>query len=215
MVANLPWTVTLAIAVDIPHGAARSSKKATQGAAPRAPRVLHTAAAFGARSRTRYAVGVCPARATRGSACGLCEPLRRRRTMDRAGIYHTAIAKGSHHKGPRQAGNKSLISFRAGHGVAAVSPRAARAPARVPAIALSAAGQRLRSPWLLDESRPAAVSSQLCAMRRPEPAVAERGQVCSGVALEGSSAQDSQSRTDATTKTDPSANRVRAPTRVA
>jgi ribulose-5-phosphate 4-epimerase/fuculose-1-phosphate aldolase len=37
--------------------------------------------------------------------------------MDRAGIYHTAIAKGTHHKGPRQAGNKSLISFRAGHGL--------------------------------------------------------------------------------------------------
>mmetsp|Transcript_51889 Transcript_51889/g.105644 ORF Transcript_51889/g.105644 Transcript_51889/m.105644 type:complete len:411 (-) Transcript_51889:125-1357(-) len=37
--------------------------------------------------------------------------------MDQAGIYHTGIAKGTHHKGPRTAGNKSLISFRAGHGV--------------------------------------------------------------------------------------------------
>ena len=31
-------------------------------------------------------------------------------------MYHTGISKGTHHKGPRQAGNKSLISFRAGHG---------------------------------------------------------------------------------------------------
>ena len=32
-------------------------------------------------------------------------------------MYHTGISKGTHHKGPRQAGNKSLISFRAGHGL--------------------------------------------------------------------------------------------------
>mmetsp|Transcript_73488 Transcript_73488/g.119272 ORF Transcript_73488/g.119272 Transcript_73488/m.119272 type:complete len:434 (+) Transcript_73488:93-1394(+) len=37
--------------------------------------------------------------------------------MDRAGMYHTGISKGAHHKGPGTAGNKSLISFRAGHGV--------------------------------------------------------------------------------------------------
>ena len=37
--------------------------------------------------------------------------------MDQAGQYHTGISKGTHHKGPRQAGNKSLIGFRAGHGI--------------------------------------------------------------------------------------------------
>jgi len=37
--------------------------------------------------------------------------------MDRAGMYHTGISKGAHHKGPGTAGNKSLISFRAGHGL--------------------------------------------------------------------------------------------------
>jgi hypothetical protein len=37
--------------------------------------------------------------------------------MNQAGIYHIGIAKGHHHKGPRTAGNKSLISYRAGHGI--------------------------------------------------------------------------------------------------
>ena len=37
--------------------------------------------------------------------------------MDQAGIYHQGISKGKHHKGPRNAGNKSMISFRAGHGI--------------------------------------------------------------------------------------------------
>uniref|UniRef100_A0A7S0VGR9 Uncharacterized protein n=1 Tax=Hemiselmis tepida TaxID=464990 RepID=A0A7S0VGR9_9CRYP len=37
--------------------------------------------------------------------------------MEQAGIYHTGLSKGHHHKGPRQAGNKSLLSFRAGHGI--------------------------------------------------------------------------------------------------
>ena len=31
--------------------------------------------------------------------------------MDMAGQYHTGLSKGHHHKGPRQAGNKSLLSF--------------------------------------------------------------------------------------------------------
>jgi len=51
--------------------------------------------------------------------------------MDQAGQYHTGIAKGTHHKGPRQAGNKSLIGFRAGHGLAQsllLSVTQARAP---------------------------------------------------------------------------------------
>jgi len=32
-------------------------------------------------------------------------------------MYHTGLAKGHHHKGPRNAANKSLLSYRAGHGI--------------------------------------------------------------------------------------------------
>eukprot|EP00283_Hemiselmis_rufescens_P025427 CAMPEP_0173463004 /NCGR_PEP_ID=MMETSP1357-20121228/67643_1 /TAXON_ID=77926 /ORGANISM="Hemiselmis rufescens, Strain PCC563" /LENGTH=84 /DNA_ID=CAMNT_0014430791 /DNA_START=121 /DNA_END=372 /DNA_ORIENTATION=- len=37
--------------------------------------------------------------------------------MEQAGMYHTGLAKGHHHKGPRNAANKSLLSFRAGYGI--------------------------------------------------------------------------------------------------
>ena len=47
-------------------------------------------------------------------------------------MYHTGMCKGAHHKGPRAAGNKSLISFRAGHGLAPSCPTS-----RLPAVCVS------------------------------------------------------------------------------